>query len=157
VCTEHCVLHERSAQAVSLGAQIDAETGEQDHGDQAAASGLQQRQWRIRLGDRRGRERVVADDAIVALAGDDVDDGGSGGLRRPRDLSKPPRLRLGPAVEGRNVMPARREPDGRRELHGVGWNLPVEDRRLCQEPAKPRFGDRRAVEHGDEGVPLVGR
>jgi hypothetical protein len=28
-------------------------------------------------------------------------------------------LRLRPAVESRDVMPARLEPDGRRKLHGV--------------------------------------
>jgi hypothetical protein len=120
VGADHGVLHERGAEAMSLGAQVDAEPGEQDHGDRAPASGLQQRRRRIGLGDRRGCERVVADDAILALGSDDVDDRGSGGLRRPRDLSQPLRLRVGPAVEGGDVMLARLEPDGLRELHGVG-------------------------------------
>jgi len=36
VRTEHGVLRERGAEAVSLGAQVDANPREQDHGDRAA-------------------------------------------------------------------------------------------------------------------------
>ena len=46
-------------------------------------------------GDGRGCESVVPDDAILALGSDDVDDRGSGGLRRPRDPSQPRHLRAG--------------------------------------------------------------
>src|SRR5664279_1608225 len=98
---EEAVLDELRAKSPALLADVNAEPCENDDGDLMSADSLFQAFRRVLRRDGPRAQRVVADHIACSVATDHVDLGRVRSMRLERVLSKPGRLFLGAAVEGR--------------------------------------------------------